>query len=89
MYSPYRSTHVFSPTRSPRDRHAQHADSMGTSVNTATAFSNARNNHYRHAEDEDNGTTDYLDISSIDHEAIRNDPELRGKWLPNTVLDGV
>lgn len=89
MFSPYRSTHVFSPTRSPRDRHA---DDMGTSVNRAAAFSNARSNshhHNRHSEDEDNGATDFLDISSIDHEAIRNDPELRGKWLSCTVLDGV
>lgn len=53
---------------------------MGASVNTATAFSNLRNDNYRHSEDEDNGNTDYLDISSIDHEAIRNDPELRGKY---------
>ncbi|KAL7308774.1 hypothetical protein PS15m_011939 [Mucor circinelloides] len=50
---------------------------MGASVNTATAFSNLRNDNYRHSEDEDNGNTDYLDISNIDHEAIRNDPELR------------
>lgn len=80
MYSPYRSTHVFSPARSPRDKHTHHTENMGASVNTATAFSNLRNDNYRHSEDEDNGNTDYLDISSIDHEAIRNDPELRGKY---------
>ncbi|KAK4509959.1 uncharacterized protein ATC70_008109 [Mucor velutinosus] len=52
---------------------------MGTSVNRATAFSNSKNNNYnfRISEDEDIGTTDFLDISNIDHEAIRNDPELR------------
>ncbi|GAN07259.1 SUN domain-containing protein 2 [Mucor ambiguus] len=80
MYSPYRSTHAFSPTISPRHKHTQHANNMGTSVNIATAFSNSRSNsnhNFRHSEDEDNGTTDFLDISSIDHEAIRNDPELR------------
>ncbi|CEP19982.1 hypothetical protein [Parasitella parasitica] len=78
MASPYRSTHTFSPVPSPRDKHTQHTESIGTSVNIATAFSASRNSGYNHvnrsSEEEEE---DYLDINKIDHEAIRNDPELR------------
>ncbi|KAL9555093.1 hypothetical protein MBANPS3_002516 [Mucor bainieri] len=54
-----------SPTRSPRSRR------------TATAAHGSSHYAFRHSEDDDSGVTDLLDISNIDHEAIRNDPELR------------
>jgi hypothetical protein len=81
MSSSYRSTHIFSPISSPRNKHTE---IVGTSANIATSFSASRNSDFNSLnrnsgeEQEDNN---YLDINNIDHEAIRNDPELRGKHV--------
>ncbi|KAI8641387.1 UNC-like C-terminal-domain-containing protein [Parasitella parasitica] len=77
MSSPYRSTHSFSPVPSPRDRLPQHTESLGTSVNIATAFSASRSSGYSQLNRSSEEEADYLDINKIDHEAIKNDPELR------------
>jgi hypothetical protein len=90
MSSPYRSTHAFSPTR--RGNRQQHAEPLGTSVNIATAFSNSKNGSFstrqsrglfdsvaNEENEEEDDNMDYLDIRNINHEAIKNDPELRGK----------
>lgn len=87
MSSPYRSAHIFSPISSPRDKNTKHTESIGTSVNIATAFSASRNNGFNplnrnpaeEDDEEEDNNNNYLDINNIDHEAIRNDPELRGK----------
>jgi hypothetical protein len=90
MSSPYRSTHPISPTR--RRSQQQHTENLNTSVNIATAFSNSKNGSYstgqsrrlfdsvdNEEDEDDDDNVDYLDIRNINHEAIKNDPELRSK----------
>lgn len=87
MTSPYSSTRPFTPSR--RDNQQQLNENLGTSVNIATAFSNTKNGSPRSSrelfdtivneEEDDDEYMNYLDIRNINHEAIKNDLELRGK----------
>jgi hypothetical protein len=85
MSSPYRTQHIFS-SKSPESRHT-HSDAADTSVNIATAIHNSKrsNNgtsYYASPSNKDTRekTVDVLDIRKIDHEAIRNDPDLKSEF---------
>lgn len=86
MTSPYRTQHTFS-VRSP-DSTRKYNDSSDTSVNIATAIHNSKRgengtSYYASPSSKfaREKTVDVLDIRNIDHDVIRNDPDLRSKYL--------